>query len=98
MGSQKKEKRGPKKKFFKEIMARDLTGGPVVKNPPSNAGDTGFRPGKELGFHMLQGNQACAPQPENWRAATIELMRSGAHASQLEGSPCITMKGPACCY
>ena len=97
MGSQKKEKRGPIKKFFKEIMARDLTGGPVVKNPPSNAGDTGLRPGKELGFHMLQGNQACALQPENRRAATIELTRSGAHASQLEGSPCITVKGPACC-
>ena len=41
-------------------MARDLTGGPVVKNPPSNAGDAGSSPGKELGFHRLQSNQACA--------------------------------------
>ena len=24
---------------------RDFTGGPVVKNPPTNAGDTGLTPG-----------------------------------------------------
>ena len=94
MGSQNTRRKGDKKKFFKEIMARDLTGGPVVKNPPSNAGDAGSSPGKELGFHMLQSNQACAPPLEHWRAATIELTHSGAHASQLEGSPRITMKGP----
>ena len=75
-------------------MARNLTGGPVVKNPPSNAGDAGLSPGKELGFHMLQGNQACAPHLEHWQAATIELTHSRAHASQLEGSPCIITKGP----
>ena len=33
----------------------DFPGGPVVKNPPANAGDTGSRlgPGR---FHMPQGN------------------------------------------
>lgn len=35
----------------------DFSGGPVVKNSPANAGDTGLIPG--LGrFHMLQGNEA----------------------------------------
>ena len=34
---------------------RDFLGGPVVKNPPANAGDTGsiFVPGR---FHMPPGN------------------------------------------
>ena len=39
----------------------DFPGGPVVKNPPANAGDTGSNPG--LGrFHIPQGNQAHVPQ------------------------------------
>ena len=33
----------------------DLRGGPVVKNPPANAGDTGSIPGLER-FHMPQGS------------------------------------------
>ena len=28
------------------MKARDFLGGPVVKNPPSNAGDTGLIPGR----------------------------------------------------
>ena len=36
-------------------MLLDFPGGPVVKNPPSNAGDTGSIPG--LGRpHMLRGS------------------------------------------
>ena len=39
----------------------DFPGGPLVKNPPANAGDTGSIPG--LGrFHMQQSNQAHSPQ------------------------------------
>ena len=39
----------------------DFPGGPVVKNPPANAGDTGSIPG--LGrFHMQQSNRAHSPQ------------------------------------
>ena len=35
--------------------SRDFPGGPVVNNPPTNAGDTGLNPG--LGrFHMPWGN------------------------------------------
>ena len=33
----------------------DYLGGPVVENPPANAGDVGLIPGLER-FHMLQGN------------------------------------------
>ena len=35
--------------------AEDFLDGPVLKNPPANAGDTGFTPGRGR-FHMLQGN------------------------------------------
>ena len=34
----------------------DLPGGPVIKNPPSNAGDVDLIPGRETGPHMLWGN------------------------------------------
>ena len=35
---------------------RDFTGGPMVKNPPGNAGDRGLILARELRSHMLQGN------------------------------------------
>ena len=35
--------------------SRDFPGGPVVKNPPSNAGDTSLIPGRGR-FHVLWGN------------------------------------------
>ena len=34
---------------------RDFSGGPMVKKPPANEGDTGFMPPPER-FHMLFGN------------------------------------------
>ena len=37
-----------------------LPGGPVVKNPPANAGDTGLIPDVRIS-HMLWGSQACVP-------------------------------------
>ena len=36
-------------------MIQHFPGGPVVKNPPANAGVRGSIPGPD-GFHMLQGN------------------------------------------
>ena len=39
----------------------DFPGGPVVKNLPENAGDTGSISGQGRS-HMLWSNQACAPQ------------------------------------
>ena len=66
---------------------RDVPGGPVVKNLPANAGDSGSTP--ELGrFLMQQGNQSHAPQllkpgaPQDSWSATRE-----AHAPRLESRP-----------
>ena len=53
-------------------MYRNVPGGPVVKNPPSNAGDAGWSLVDELRSHVPPGNQAHAPQLESPRAATRE--------------------------
>ena len=39
----------------KMIFSRDFPGGPVVKNPPSNAGDAGALV-REVRSHMPRGN------------------------------------------
>ena len=39
----------------KKMTKWDFPGGPVVKNPPVNVGDTGSIPGPGR-FHMPQGN------------------------------------------
>ena len=39
----------------------DFAGGPVVENPPANAGDTRLIPGPGR-FHMSPGNYAHVPQ------------------------------------
>ena len=52
----------------------DFSGGPVVKNPPANAGDTDSIPG--LGrFHMPWGNSARVPQLLSPHATTTESSR-----------------------
>ena len=54
---------------FKEEVS-DFPGGPVVKNPPANTGDTGSIPG--LGrFHMARATKPVLQSP---RAATTEPM------------------------
>ena len=42
-------------------MHLDFPGGPVVKNPPARAADTGSIPGPGR-FHMLWSNYTCVPQ------------------------------------
>ena len=49
------------KKKKKEMLALDFPGGPVVKNPSVNAGDTGLIPGPGR-FHLLWSNEAHGPQ------------------------------------
>ena len=51
---------------------RDFPGGAVVKNPPSNAGDAGSIPGRELRSHMPWGNEVRVPQLLSLR--TLEPM------------------------
>ena len=41
--------------YLKISQSWDFPGGPVVKNPPANAGDTGWIPGPERS-HMLWSN------------------------------------------
>ena len=56
--------------LYKAVLYGDFLDDPVVKNPPTNAGDTGSIP--VLGrFHMLRDNEAQAPQLLSlWRTAT----------------------------
>ena len=49
---------------------RDFPGGPVVKNLPSNADNTGLIPGQEVRSHMLQGNKVHAPQLQSLHTTT----------------------------
>ena len=45
----------------KESLVQDFLGGPVVKNPPAKAGDTGSVPAQGRS-HMPQSNEACVSQ------------------------------------
>ena len=66
----------------------DFPGGPVVKNPPSNAGDVGSIPG--WGTKMPHAAGQLSP-----RAATTEPAHSRAHMPQLESLCAITTE-PMC--
>ena len=61
-------------------------GGPVVKNPPANAGDTGSIPGPGR-FHMPQGSWAHEPQLLSPGAATREATARSSPAPRLGSSP-----------
>ena len=61
-------------------------GGLVVKNPPANAGVTGYTPG--LGrLHRPEATIACAPKLLNPRATTTEAHGPKASALQQEKPP-----------
>ena len=60
-----------------EICPGDFPGGPVVKNPPSNAGDTGSIPGQ--GTKIPHATGQLSPH-----ATTAEPMHPVAHVPQLE--------------
>ena len=59
----------PETQYYKSIIlqwkfknkTRFFLGGPVVKNPPANAGDMGLIPAPGR-FHKLQGNEPHVPQ------------------------------------
>ena len=65
----------------------DFPGGPVVKNPPSNAGDASSIPGWRTKIPHAAGQ--LSP-----RTATTEPACSGARVPQLERSPRTTTKSP----
>ena len=51
---------------------RDFPGGPVVKNPPSNAGDTGWITGQGTKIPHAVGQLSHAPQLLSLAASTRE--------------------------
>ena len=65
---------------LRNSLLRDFSGGPVVKNPPSNAGDESSIPGRETKIPHATGQLSPC-------AATTEHTHSRAHVPQLEGSP-----------
>ena len=58
-----------------KITFRGFPGGPVVKNPPSNAGDAGLIPGR--GTKIPHASGQLSP-----RSPTTEPMHPGAHTLQ----------------
>ena len=97
--------------LLKVVYIRDFPGGPVVKNPPSSAGDVGLICGWGTKIpHATVQLSPCTATTKHashnyraLRATTTERMHSGAHAPQLgrspsatTKSPCTTTKDPAC--
>ena len=70
------------------VVRWDSPGGPVVKNPPSNAGDTGFIPARGTKIPHATGQLSPWPQLLSMRATTTEPMCSGACGPQLEREVC----------
>ena len=76
----------------KMVQMRDFPGGPVVKNLPSNVGDTGSNPGQGTKIPHAAGQLSpCTattePAHHNWREARP-------HATTK--SPRTATKGPTC--
>ena len=65
---------------------RDFPSGPVVKNPPCNAGDVSSIPGQATKIPQAEGQLSV-------QATTTEPVCSGACVPQLE-SPCATTTEP----
>ena len=70
-------RRTTEKNAIETDQSKDFPGGPVVKNPPSNAGDTGSIPGQGTKISHAMGQLSPC-------ATTREPTHSGAHVPQLE--------------
>ena len=57
---------------------RDFPGGPVFKNSPADAGDTGLIPGPGRS-HMLQSNEACVTHNQSPRVLETVLCNKRSH-------------------
>ena len=68
----------------------DFPGGPVVKNPPSNRGDTGSTPGGELRSHRPPGSWACS---HNQRSPDTAMKTQ--HSQRKKGRDELTHTGDA---
>ena len=67
------------------VITEDFPDGPMDKNPPANAGDTGLTPGRER-FHMPGNNSVHAPQLLSVHAASTVAPAARARAHQ-QGNP-----------
>ena len=78
-----------KKKLKKKIVRWDFPGGPVAKNPPSNAGDAGSIPGR--GTKIPHAAEHLSP-----RTTTTELARLNQRACvpQTTEPSCSGTRGP----
>ena len=68
----------------------DFPGGPVVKNPPANAGDTGLIPGPgRFRTHQATMPRATTTEPALWnpRAQLLKPAHPTAHSPQQETPP-----------
>ena len=94
--------------IYLKCTIRDFPSHPVVKNPPSSAGDMGLIPGQGTNTPHAKGqlgpcatttertpSRARAPQLESPRAVTTDPTHPGACAPELEG-PRVSVKESAC--
>ena len=87
-GEKGRERKGRREERINtKLKGRDFPDGPVVKNPPSNAGDVGSIPGQ--GTKIPHASGQLSP-----RATTREPVRPGARMPQLERSSCAATKSP----
>ena len=83
-------------------MSRDFPGGPVVKNPPSNAGDVGSIPGQGTKIPHATGQLSLSATTTELTClnerARVPPMRPGARVPQLERENlhATTREKPAC--
>ena len=59
-------------------MRWNFSGGPVVKSPPSNAGDMGLTPGLETRILYAMGQlspSVTTTEPELWRLSTTARLK-----------------------
>ena len=66
----------------------DFPGGPVVKNPPTNAGNVGSIPGPGTEIPRVTGQLSpCATTPEPWHLEPVFCNKRSHCALQLKSSP-----------
>ena len=77
----------------KKIQFRGFRGGPVVKNPPSTAGDTGFNPWSRRILHVVATEQlspcatACTLEPVLYRKRSHRNEKPTHHNQRVARSP-----------
>ena len=73
-------------------MTRDFTGGPVVKNPPSSAGDMGSIPGRGTKIPHAAGQVSPVPQLLSPRAPQLQSPRATNYRAHVLWSPLATTR------